>query len=110
MFEKILVPTDFSRYSQNVLECISELPGNRDVVLLNVIHRTPISRSWDPASEVENAHQNVWSLYASPVDGSPVVVDGPAKAPVAAVGCCAGGGVISDSAGIFRVEESTDSA
>ncbi len=59
MFEKILVPTDFSRYSQNVLECISELPGNRDVVLLNVIHRTPISRSWDPASEVENANEMI---------------------------------------------------
>ncbi len=59
MFEKILVPTDFSRYSQNVLECISELPGNRDVVLLNVIQRTPISRSWDPASEVENANEMI---------------------------------------------------
>lgn len=59
MFEKILVPTDFSRYSQNVLECISELPGHRDVVLLNVIHRTPISRSWDPASEVENANEMI---------------------------------------------------
>jgi len=59
MFEKILVPTDFSRYSQNVLECISELPGNRDVVLLHVIQRTPISRSWDPASEVKEADEMI---------------------------------------------------
>ncbi len=59
MFEKILVPTDFSRYSQNVLECITELPSQRDVVLLHVVQRSPLSRSWDPASEVEKANEMI---------------------------------------------------
>jgi len=35
-FEKVLFPTDFSKYSQKILECINELPGVRDVVLLHV--------------------------------------------------------------------------
>jgi len=59
MFEKILIPTDFSRYSQNVLECITELPSQRDVVLLHVVQRSPLSRSWDPASEVEKANEMI---------------------------------------------------
>ena len=29
MFEKVLFPTDFSKYSQKVLECVKELPGLR---------------------------------------------------------------------------------
>jgi hypothetical protein len=37
MFEKVLFPTDFSKYSQKVLECVRELPGVNEVVLLHVI-------------------------------------------------------------------------
>lgn len=59
MFEKILIPTDFSRYSQNVLECITELSSQKDVVLLHVVQRSPLSRSWDPASEVEKANEMI---------------------------------------------------
>ena len=36
MFERVLVPTDFSRYSLKMLECIAEIPGVMEVVLLNV--------------------------------------------------------------------------
>lgn len=54
MFEKILFPTDFSKYSQKVLECIKELPGVSDVVLLHVMGpNDPISRVWDPLKGID---------------------------------------------------------
>ncbi len=37
MFEKVLIPTDFSRYNRKMLECIAEIPGTREVVLLHVL-------------------------------------------------------------------------
>jgi len=40
MFEKILLPTDFSADSERVLQCVREIPGARDVVLLHVIDAT----------------------------------------------------------------------
>ncbi len=48
MFEKVLIPTDFSNYAKNVIECIGEIPGVKDVVLLNVVTRPTITRFWDP--------------------------------------------------------------
>mgnify|MGYP003585527974 FL=1 len=59
MFQKILVPTDFSRYSQNVLECITELPSQKDVVLLHIVQNSSLSRAWDPASEVKKASEMI---------------------------------------------------
>lgn len=37
MFEKVLIPTDFSRYTGKMAECIAEIPGTREVVLLHVL-------------------------------------------------------------------------
>lgn len=37
MFEKVLVPTDFSTHSQRVLECVAYCPGINEVVLVNVV-------------------------------------------------------------------------
>lgn len=59
MFQKILIPTDFSRYSQNLLECIAELPGEKSVVLLHVIQRKTVERAWDPAAEVSEAQERI---------------------------------------------------
>ncbi|HUS76947.1 MAG TPA: universal stress protein [Methanothrix sp.] len=54
MFEKILFPTDFSKYSQKILECVKELPGVSDVVLLHVIGPSdPLSRVWDPGGRID---------------------------------------------------------
>ncbi len=59
MFKRILIPTDFSRYSQNLLECIAELPGEKAVVLLHVIQRKTVERVWDPAAEVAEATKKI---------------------------------------------------
>lgn len=37
MFERVLIPTDFSRFAHKMLECIAEIPGLKEVVLLNVL-------------------------------------------------------------------------
>ncbi len=56
MFRRILVPTDFSKYSQKVLECIKELPGLEDVLLLHVIGPfDSISKILDPVARDEEA-------------------------------------------------------
>ena len=56
MFQKILVPTDFSKYSEKVLECVRELPGAKEVVLLNVVGPAdPLARVWDPGGRIEDA-------------------------------------------------------
>jgi nucleotide-binding universal stress UspA family protein len=37
MFEKVLFPTDFSANAHKTLECIGEIPGVKEVVLLHVV-------------------------------------------------------------------------
>ena len=53
MFEKILVPTDFSSHAKKVVECIGQIPGIKQVVLLSVISRSVITRVWDPVAELK---------------------------------------------------------
>lgn len=56
MFEKILLPTDFSRDSQKILEYVRDIPGVRKVILLHVIDATrPSRRGWDHGPHIENA-------------------------------------------------------
>jgi nucleotide-binding universal stress UspA family protein len=51
MFEKVLVPTDFSKHAQEVVKCIGEVPGVKEVVLMSVLARNPLARVWDPVAE-----------------------------------------------------------
>lgn len=44
MFEKVLLPTDFSPDSQKVLAYVQDLPGTREVLLFHVIDATRPSR------------------------------------------------------------------
>lgn len=37
MFKKVLVPTDFSSYAHKMQECLANIPGIEEVVLLNVL-------------------------------------------------------------------------
>jgi nucleotide-binding universal stress UspA family protein len=51
MFEKALIPTDFSRYAHKMHECIAEIPGLKEVVLLNILD----------ASNPMNLEKSGWS-------------------------------------------------
>ena len=59
MFEKVLVPTDFSKHARKVIECIGEFPGVKEVVLLNVISRSAITRVWDPVAELKEMEKKL---------------------------------------------------
>ena len=55
MFEKVLFPTDFSEYAQKTLECIGEIPGIKDLMLLHVVDAThPSKRGWTHGPHIEN--------------------------------------------------------
>jgi nucleotide-binding universal stress UspA family protein len=56
MLENVLVPTDFSKHSQKVIECVKALPGVKDIVLLHIIGPAdPLARVWDPGGRIEEA-------------------------------------------------------
>lgn len=59
MFERVLVPIDFSKYSEKVLECAGEIPGLKEIILLHVVARGPIARFWDPVAEVRDAEKKL---------------------------------------------------
>lgn len=59
MFEKILIPTDFSKHARKVIECAGQIPGVKDVVLLHVISRDPLARVWDPVAEIREAEKRL---------------------------------------------------
>lgn len=59
MFERVLVPIDFSKYSDKVLNCVGEIPGLKEIVLLHVVARGPIMRFWDPVAEVKDAEKKL---------------------------------------------------
>lgn len=55
-FEKVLVALDFSAYSQKIFDCISEVPGIQEVVLLHVVDAThPSKLGWTTEPYIENA-------------------------------------------------------
>jgi len=37
MFERILYPTDFSEYAQKITECLGEIPGIKEIIILHVV-------------------------------------------------------------------------
>ncbi|MGA9097770.1 MAG: universal stress protein, partial [Methanotrichaceae archaeon] len=55
MFEKVLIPVDFSKHARKVIECIGDISGLKEVVLLNVVARDPLARVWSPGDEVKEA-------------------------------------------------------
>lgn len=78
MFEKILLPTDFSRDSQRVLEYVRDIPGVREVLLLHVVDAThPSLHGWDHGPHIENARilldENRQALERSGIQAGVVV-------------------------------------
>jgi len=66
MFEKVLVPTDFSKYAQKVVECVGELPGLKEIVLLHVVDAThPSKHGWTRGPEVEDAKIDLGDIKES---------------------------------------------
>jgi nucleotide-binding universal stress UspA family protein len=59
MFEKILIPTDFSAYARRIVECVSDNPGVKEVVLLHVVSRPTLTRFWDPVAEIKDAEKKL---------------------------------------------------
>ncbi len=62
MYEKVLVPTDFSKHTNPILECVGEIPGVKEVVLLHVITRDPLARVWSPGDELKEAKSKLEEL------------------------------------------------
>ncbi|MDD1674257.1 MAG: universal stress protein [Methanomicrobiales archaeon] len=55
MFERALLPTDFSPYSKKTIECVAVMPGVQKVTLMHVIDATRPSRhGWTHDREIEN--------------------------------------------------------
>jgi len=65
MFEKVLIPTDFSNHAEKVIECVGEIPGVKEVLLLNVVARPAITRFWDPVAEVKVAEKRLTEMKSA---------------------------------------------
>ena len=56
MYEKVLFPTDFSQYAKKTLQCIEDIPGIKEVVLLHVVDATkPSKHGWIYEPQIEDA-------------------------------------------------------
>lgn len=56
MYEKVLFPTDFAESAQKTVECIVDIPGVKEVVLLHVIDAThPSKQGWIHGPHIEDA-------------------------------------------------------
>ena len=55
MYEKILVATDFSKYAEKINDCVGEIPGVKEIVLLHVLAKDPLARVWSPGDEIKQA-------------------------------------------------------
>ena len=65
MFEKVLIPTDFSSHAKKVIECVGEIPGVNEVLLLNVVARPAITRFWDPVAVVKVAEKRLTEVKSA---------------------------------------------
>jgi nucleotide-binding universal stress UspA family protein len=60
MFERVLFATDFSENSFISLECVSEIPGVQEVVLLHVVDAThPSRKGWVHDREIKNSEMEL---------------------------------------------------
>ena len=66
MFRRILFPTDFSDYARRVMDCIADLPGVEEVVLIHIVGTDkPTSLRGDMASTAKNRIESDASLLKS---------------------------------------------
>jgi nucleotide-binding universal stress UspA family protein len=55
MFERVLIASDFSKHSEQIVHCVGEIPGVREVILLNVLYKSEIGRTWSPGDDLKKA-------------------------------------------------------
>ncbi|HOW05259.1 universal stress protein [Methanospirillum hungatei] len=66
MFRRILFPTDFSDYARRVMDCIADLPGVEEVVLVHIVGTDkPASLRGDITSTAKNRIETEASLLKS---------------------------------------------
>ena len=51
MFERVLIASDFSKHSEQIVNCVGEIPGVKEVILLNVLYKSEIGRTWSPGDD-----------------------------------------------------------
>ncbi len=60
MFEKILVPTDFSGYSEKTVECAAKIPGVNEVILVHIREKERANNpAWMSGPEHESAQERI---------------------------------------------------
>lgn len=59
MYEKILIATDFSKHAEKLVECVGEIPGVKEVVLLHVLEKDPLARVWSPGDDLKQAEKQL---------------------------------------------------
>ncbi|HNX40524.1 MAG TPA: universal stress protein [Methanothrix sp.] len=59
MFEKILIATDFSNHAEKIIDCVGEIPAVKEVVLLHVIAKDPLARTWSPGDDLKRATEQM---------------------------------------------------
>jgi nucleotide-binding universal stress UspA family protein len=59
MYEKILIATDFSKHAEKLIECVGEIPGVKEVVLLHVLPKDPLARVWSPGDDLKQAENQM---------------------------------------------------
>jgi len=59
MYEKILIATDFSKHAEKLIECVGEIPGVKEVVLLHVLSKDPLARVWSPGDDLKQAENQM---------------------------------------------------
>jgi len=55
VYEKVLIATDFSKYAEKIIDCVGEIPGIKEVILLHVLAKDPLARVWSPGDEIKKA-------------------------------------------------------
>jgi len=73
LFERVLVSTDFSKYSQKVIESVGGIPGVKEVVLLHVMAAPGLARVWDPGARAEEAKKKL-AEEAKPLESLGIAV------------------------------------
>jgi hypothetical protein len=53
MFKKVLFPTDFSEPARSELDCITSIPGIREIILLHVIKQYAIPMGVETVESLE---------------------------------------------------------